>query len=361
MSTQNKAASSIVSPLMGVGAVILILAGMWAGKSIVNLVLFAALLTLLCVPLSEWLQKKGLNSGLAVTLIILLVLFGALLLIGLVGVSAASVVLKIPEYQDLLSSQSDELAQALQARGVDISAFTSTLKVVATALFGLIAGIAANLVGFLVDGAFMLLIFGYMLADANNLGGRLRAIVPLSNPFLARASESASSVGTYMLILTVVNLIIGILDFIFLSFLGIPHALLWAILAFVFGYVPYIGYWVSLIPPMILAFLQSGISGAIVIILGYWLINGMISTVIAPRFYGKGLNLSSIVTLIATLAWGALLGPIGSIVGVPMTAIIKSTVLDNYAGTHWLASAMSRGDGTPTKLTPKSKQPASGA
>jgi AI-2 transport protein TqsA len=361
MSTQDRAANSIISPLMGMGAVILILVGMWAGRSIVNLVLFAALLTLLFVPLSNWLQKKGLSSGLTVTLIILVVLIAALLLIGLVGISAASIVQKIPEYQEQLSSQSDELNQTLQAQGVDMSAFTSTLEAAAGALFGLITDVAANLASFLVNGAFMLLIFGYMLADAQNLGRRLRAVVPVDNPFLARASESVSSVGTYMLILTVVNLVIATIDFVFLSILGIPYALLWAVLAFVFGYVPYIGYWVSLIPPLILAFVQSGIVGAIVIILGYWFINGMISTVIAPRFFGKGLNLSSVVTLIATLFWGALLGPVGSIVGVPLTAIIRSTILDNYPGTQWLSWAMRQGDGTQETDTPVSKQPAPGA
>ena len=57
------------------------------------------------------------------------------------------------------------------------------------------------------------------------------------------------------------------------------------------------------------------------------------------------------VALVAVLFWGALLGPIGSIVGVPMTALIKSIVLDNYAGTKWLAAALSEGDGTSKKET----------
>jgi predicted PurR-regulated permease PerM len=88
--------------------------------------------------------------------------------------------------------------------------------------------------------------------------------------------------------------------------------------------------------------------GALTIILGYWFINGMLSTVIAPRFFGQGLNLSPVVALVAVLFWGTLLGPVGSIVGVPMTAMIKSIVLDNYEGTRWLAGAVSAGDGTTT-------------
>ncbi len=155
------------------------------------------------------------------------------------------------------------------------------------------AGVAANLTSLIVSGAFTIFIFAFMLADSGNMGKRIRKLVPADSPFLISASAATSSVGTYMLILTVVNLIIAVLDMIFLWILGIPHVLLWGVLAFIFGYVPYIGYWVSIIPPLIIGFVQGGVTMVIIIIVGYWFINGMISTVIAPRFYGKGLNLSS--------------------------------------------------------------------
>ena len=89
MSTQNTTESSILRPLLGLGAAVLILAGMWAGKEIVNQLLMAGLLTLLCIPLLDWMKKKGMSTPVAMTLIILLVLFLAVFLVGLVGISAA--------------------------------------------------------------------------------------------------------------------------------------------------------------------------------------------------------------------------------------------------------------------------------
>lgn len=361
MSPQNTNASSILRPLLGVGAAALVLAGMWAGKQIVNQLLFAGLLTLLSVPLLDWLKRKGLSTPLAMTLIVLLVLLVAVLLLGLVGISAAQIITKIPEYQQTLEANADQINQALQARGIDPSAFTSTLEAIASALFGLISDTAANLTNLVVNGAFMLLIFGFMLADAGNLSKRISKLVPADSPFLISAGAATSSVGTYMLILTVVNLIIAIIDMVFLWILGIPHVLLWGVLAFIFGYIPYIGYWVSIIPPLIIGFVQGGVTMVIIIILGYWFINGMISSVIAPRFYGKGLNLSSGVSLVSVLFWGALLGPIGSIVGVPLTALIKSIVLENYPGTQWFAAALSSGDGTTANDTLEAKQSSLGA
>lgn len=63
MSEINTSESSILRLLLGIAATILILAGMWAGKSIINLILFAGQLTLLSIPLLNWLKKKGLSTS----------------------------------------------------------------------------------------------------------------------------------------------------------------------------------------------------------------------------------------------------------------------------------------------------------
>ena len=62
--------------------------------------------------------------------------------------------------------------------------------------------------------------------------------------------------------------------------------------------------------------------------------------------YGKGLNLSPVVTLVAVLFWGAILGSIGAMVAVPLTAIIASVLLISYPETKWLAILMREGDGS---------------
>ncbi len=346
MSSEQASVPSVLRPLLAIAAVVVILAGMWAASSIVNLVLMAGLLTLLCIPIRNWLIGRGMKRWLALTLIIGGALLLSVLLIALIGFSIGQVAQNSSGYQDGIASQSGQITAALQQRGIDASTFDSTAKSAASLIFGTLASIAGNLVGLLTFGAFALLLFGYMLAESESLTARLHTVIPADNPGLIRASQATSSVAKYMLMLTVVNLTIAVADMLFLWLLGIPHVLLWGILAFVFGYIPYIGYWVSILPPLFLGFLQGGVVTALIIILGYWFINGMLSTVIAPRFYGKGLNLSPTITLLAVLFWGFLLGPIGGIVGVPLTALIKSTALDGYEGTRWLAAALSTGDGT---------------
>lgn len=335
---------SILRLVLGIASVVIILGGMRVAAGTVNQVLMALLLTLLFIPVYHWLQKHGLKPWMALTLIILFVVAMALGLFVLFGVSIAQIATEIPNYQADFSAQNGQLAQALEARGVDASTLISTVESVVAVLFAFAAGMALNIAGLLVFAVFVLLIFGYMLAETSGFAERLREGVSANSPALARAGESVGSVVSYMAILAVINLIIAILDIIFLSVLGIPHVLLWGVMAFVFGFIPFVGYWVSIIPPLILGFAMGGPVTALIVILGYWMINGVISQGVAPRFYGKGLNLSPTVTLIAVLFWGWLLGPIGAIVGVPLTAVLRSMVLGNYPETRWLALAISAGD-----------------
>ena len=335
---------SILRLLLGVAGAVIILGGMRAASGTVNQILLALLLTLLFIPVYHWLQKHGLKPWLALTVVVLFVLLLAVGLFLLFGISVAQIAKEIPHYQEGFDAQTGQLAQFFQERGVDVSTLTATASKAAKWFFALIGGMALSVANVLIFAVFVLLIFGYMLAETSGFTARLRAGVATDSPAYIRASDSVSSVVSYMAILTVINLIIAVLDVIFLWVVGIPNALLWGVIAFVFGFIPFIGYWISIFPPLILGFAQGGVVGGIIIILGYWLINGVISQGVAPRFYGKGLNLSPTVTLIAVLFWGWLLGPIGAIVGVPLTAILRSMLLGNYPETRWLALALSAGN-----------------
>ena len=64
------------------------------------------------------------------------------------------------------------------------------------------------------------------------------------------------------------------------------------------------GFWIAMIPPMVLGFGLYGIVGAVAVIIGYWFINGTLSNVVAPHFYGTGLNLAPVMALVAVMFWG---------------------------------------------------------
>ncbi|MFN2199830.1 MAG: AI-2E family transporter [Caldilineaceae bacterium] len=337
---------TILRLALGLGGFVLILAGMFYFSSLVNEVLLAAFLTLLLVPLSSWLQRHGLSRTWANVLVLLLVVFAVAVLILFLVFSLTGLVSELPNYESGLDDTESQIQSSLASLGLNGDSVASAVASASKTILGIGASIAAGMVGYIVDGVFTILIFAFMLFDAAGFRTRMQRAFSMDHSTLERIYSSTASVAIYLRLLTYINLAIGVADSIFLWFLGIPNPVLWGVLAFVTGYIPFIGYWIAMIPVMIVAYLHGGLVPTIIVFIGYWLINGTLSNVVAPRVYGKGLNLSPVITLVAVLFWGAILGPVGAMLAVPLTAIGNSVLLSSYPETRWLSILMREGDGT---------------
>ena len=114
------------------------------------------------------------------------------------------------------------------------------------------------------------------------------------------------------------------------------YPLLWAVLAFALNYIPTVGSIIALIPPVLLSIVQLGFVEAIIILIGYVVINTIMGNILEPKFMGKGLGLSTLVVFLSLIFWGWVLGPIGMLLSVPLTITIK-IALDSADETRWLA------------------------
>ena len=99
----------------------------------------------------------------------------------------------------------------------------------------------------------------------------------------------------------------------------------WGFLAFLLNFVPSIGSILAAIPPVLLALVQPelGVGTAVAVASTLLAINFVIGNVMEPRFMGRGLDLSSLVVFLSLLFWGWVLGPIGMLLSVPLTATVK--------------------------------------
>ena len=117
-----------------------------------------------------------------------------------------------------------------------------------------------------------------------------------------------------------VNVGVGVFIWIGLSILGLPHALLWAALAAVLRFVPYVGVWIAaLFSAVLAAAVDPGWSLALST-LGLFLIVELIAgQLVEPHLYGHTTGLSPLSVVIAAIFWSWLWGPIGLIVSTPLT------------------------------------------
>ena len=158
-------------------------------------------------------------------------------------------------------------------------------------------------------------------------------------PVIGRVTALTEDVRKYMTVLTGVNFLVGLGDTVFLMFLGVDYAVLWGLLAWFMGYIPSIGFIIALIPPVLMAYAQYGLQTALIVLIGYILINGGVQNFYQPKVMGQRLKISPVVVFVGLFIWGYLLGGIGAILAVPMTLLVL-IIMENFEGTRPLAILM---------------------
>jgi predicted PurR-regulated permease PerM len=105
--------------------------------------------------------------------------------------------------------------------------------------------------------------------------------------------------------------------------LGVEFATTWGVLFFFFNFIPVIGFFLGLLPPLIMALVGSGMQQALGVLISWWVLNVLFDNVVRPKFLKKGFDVSFLTIMLSLIFWAFVLGPLGAILGVPLTQSIK--------------------------------------
>ncbi|MBD3239629.1 MAG: AI-2E family transporter [Chitinivibrionales bacterium] len=151
-----------------------------------------------------------------------------------------------------------------------------------------------------------------------------------------------SDIRMYIGIKVLTSGMTGLLSYVVMRMVGLDFAEFWAILIFVFNFIPTIGSIVATIFPTLLALVQfEGYVPFFVMALGIGGLQFLIGNILEPRLMGNRLNLSPLVILLSLALWGTLWGFTGMIISVPLTAIAM-IILSHFPRTRPLAILLSR-------------------
>jgi predicted PurR-regulated permease PerM len=333
----------IVPLFVGLASLVLVVAGMRAVSGLLSPILLSLFVVMVTSPLMQWLKARGLPNWLAYALVLLGVIFVGLALIFFLAASLAQLSAEVPTYRNLIDAKLTDLIQWLGSRGIQAQDIKDLEWFQPGRILQAILYFISALLGTVSNVGFTLLIFIYMLASAANFSGRLRQGLSSNPPMLVRFSQFSSSISTYLLIKSWLGALTALLQVLLMWILGIDFAVLWGVFSFLFNFVPNVGFYISLIPPTLIALLTLGWAKAIIFAAGYTLINNFFDIAIAPRYLGKGLDLSTIVTFLAVVFWAWILGPIGAFLALPLTVMVKTLLLEPFPETWLLAQLMGSG------------------
>lgn len=309
---------------------------LWLLAPVLSPFVAATVLAYVLAPLVDRLARR-LPRVLAVMLVELLVLLvAASLLLLLVPIVTKELPLLREQLPQLAGKLNDGLAPWLQRLGVPVAFDVPTIKAFVLEHFGDQAGnwLTTLLGSVRIGGSVLLALVGnlvlipvvlfYLLLDWPQMMQRLWSLVPPS----ARArvgeflGECDQLLGHYLRGQLLVMAALALFYTVALALAGFDLALPLGVFTGVAVFVPYVGFGLGLVLTLLAGVLQFGtLYPLLAVALVFGLGQLLESVVLTPRLIGERIGLSPLMVIFALLAFGHLLGFVGVLVALPLSAV----------------------------------------
>ncbi|HUP66185.1 MAG TPA: AI-2E family transporter [Thermoanaerobaculia bacterium] len=165
----------------------------------------------------------------------------------------------------------------------------------------------------------------FLLKDREKLRDKILRLAGRANLTVTTQAmgEMTHRITRYIFTQALLNLGFGILVGLGLWALGLPHAFLWGVIAFMARFIPYVGAVVSAAFPILLAFaIFPDWVRPVAVALLFLVLDQLIGGFIEPLVVGHRVGVSPVAILVAAIFWGWLWGPVGLLLAVPITVCL---------------------------------------
>jgi predicted PurR-regulated permease PerM len=164
----------------------------------------------------------------------------------------------------------------------------------------------------------------YQLSDPHKVKEFVVSFSPQKNVDIVRKviSQVEFKLGRWLIGQGIMMFTMGVLCYIGFSFIGIKYALPLAILAGLLDVIPILGSTIAFIPVLIVSFATVSAPQAIAVGIYYLLLQQVEGNFLIPKIMKQSVGMDPIVVIISILIGSQLLGPLGALLAIPVSAII---------------------------------------
>ncbi|MBJ7537750.1 AI-2E family transporter [Marinomonas transparens] len=332
MSDQHKGTHWLVS----LAAFVIILAGLKAASQIVVPLMLSIFIAIICAPMMATLRRHRVPTWLSILLVVGLILIGISSIALLVGSAIDNFSAQLPSYKLRFAEEVAGAVSAINGLGFHISYDQVKGYIDPSALMQMVVNTLSGLGSALTNLVLVVMTVVFILFEAVELPRKLALALDDAAQSLVGFQSFIKSVNRYLVIKTTVSVLTGVCITLWLWVLGVDFPILWGVSAFLLNFVPNIGSIIAAVPVVMLAFVQLGALSSGLTALGFLIVNLVVGNFIEPRYMGRGLGLSTLVVFLSLLLWGWVFGPVGMLLSIPLTIIVK-LALEANPKTHWLA------------------------
>ncbi|WP_449546870.1 AI-2E family transporter [Lelliottia amnigena] len=322
------------------GMLVIILTGIRFAADIIVPFILALFIAVILNPLVQRMVRWRIPRVLAILLLITIIIMAMALLVTYLGTSLNELARTLPQYRSKLVIPLQQMEPWLQRAGIEVSVEELLKYIDPNAAMTLVTALLAQLSSAMTSIFLLLLTVVFMLVEVPQLPVKLQQMMVRPVEGMGAIQRALDSVSRYLVLKTAISIVTGLVAWAMLALLDVRFAFVWGLLAFALNYIPNIGSVLAAIPPITQVLVFSGFYDALVVLAGYLIINLVFGNILEPRMMGRGLGLSTLVVFLSLIFWGWLLGPVGMLLSVPLTIIVKIG-LEQTAGGQTIAVLLS--------------------
>ncbi len=341
------------SSVLTLGTGVVVIAGLYFGRTVLIPITLAVLLSFLLAPLVELLHRIRIPDFLAALLAVAVALGTIVGLGGLIGTQVADLAGQVPGYASTIESKVETVQQfamshfdaLVRSVGHPFHAAPSHPAVSRaeptqpannsapqpvpvevhqppSSAVQLAEQVVEPLVNPLAALAIVFIVSTFILAQRDDLRDRMIRLFGASDLHRTTIAmdEAAHRLSRYFLAQLAINMAFGVIIGTALYFIGLPSPLLWGIIAMLLRFLPYIGSPLAAVLPLLLAAATSpGWASVIWTAILFGVGEAVMGQVVEPLVYGRSTGLSPFAVVVAATFWTWLWGPIGLILSTPLT------------------------------------------
>jgi AI-2 transport protein TqsA len=331
------ALSPALRVLLGLAAAVIALAGLFLARELVGPLVLAAVIVIICHPVRHPLERWGwprwaATTGVIVVAYLILFALGALLFF-----AVTQFVQLVADYSDELRASAQAFVAGLSSLGLDEQASDAAASFLEpSTIVSFVASLGGTAIGVLTALFFVLAYVIFMAADGSRYARAESSFGTVARPTVRRFQAFNSNVRRYYVVNASFGAVVAIIDGLALWALGVPAPAVWAILAFVTNFIPNIGFVIGLIPPALLALVVGGWPLMLAVVAIYCVVNVTLQVLVQPKFVSDAVSLSLTLSFFSVIFWTFVIGPLGAILSIPLTLLVRALVLEGDPGARWL-------------------------
>ncbi len=326
--------------------VVSVIVGVIVFSKTVYLFGIAAIIAYMLYPLMTLIENKAkVKKGFSIPITLILVVVVLTLIVSLftpiLTKQVNSFINLLPVYSERFLEYISSLDEVLASFGIDgglLSNIQTLIKENYQTLVKALGSIAGNVFvklsvipGILFDASFIFMFVIYFLIDGDRMIASFRSLFTdkNTNRIVSTVLEkSHTMVWNYLKMKTLLAGMMAVVMWIGFMIIGLENAFLFAFIAFLFDFIPYVGAYVAAAFPAIIALIDGGFTKLIIVLVFIIIVQQVQGSIVAPKFQADSVGIHPLVGLFALLACSQLWGGIGMFISVPVAGFVQILCLE---------------------------------